>query len=348
MRKLTVCLAALILLAGCGGAASPASPPSGGPAAAKAATLERSQVASAYATTTGTTAPLWLAAEKGLFQKYGLTVTPQYAETSAVNASLLSGEVQLALGDAPSVLAADVAGASLKLIGAVNKSNPYSIVVRPDIKTAADLKGKSLALAKPGDTADVSARMALKPLGIQIGTDVTALSVGNSGPRLAALLSGQVAGAILSEGFVDQAVSQGMHVLVSLEKANIPYIALGVVVTDSFAKSSPNTITAYLKGFIEGVKFFSDENNKVESKAILASYLKTKPDDKVVEDSYAAYHNRVAHDPFPDKEGVDSALDALKTIDPGRYSSMSSESVLDTSFMTAIRASGFLKTVWGE
>jgi NitT/TauT family transport system substrate-binding protein len=335
---------ATLLLAGCGGViASPNAAP-----AKPSAAPERSEVSSAYGTTSGSSAPLWIAADKGFFKKYGLTVNVTYAASNAVTTGLISGEVQIGHGDGPSALGAYVSGANLKVIATMNKSNPYAIVARPDIKVPADLKGKSLALAKPGDTSDISARIALKPYGVQVGTDVTALSVGNSAPRLAALLSGQVAAAILSEAFVDQAVAQGMHVLVSLEQAKIPYIAAAIEVMDSFGKSSPNTVVAYLKGIIEGEKFYSDEANKSEVLAILGRYLKAKPDDPAVESNYSFYHNRLAHDPYPDKDGADTALDALKSIDPARYANVSSDAILDGSFMTTIRNSGFLKTVWGE
>jgi len=241
-----------------------------------------------------------------------------------------------------------VAGAPVKIIATTNKSNPYAIVVRPDIKTAADLKGKTLALLKPGDTTDISARMALKPYGITVGTDVTALSVGNSAPRLAALLSGQVAGALLSEAFVDQAVAQGMHVLVSLEQANIPYISAGIVTTDSFGKANPNTVLAYLKATIEAEKYYSDESHQTESMALLAKYLKTSPDDPNVVNAYKFYHQRLVHDIYPDKDGADTILESLKQIDPQRYGSLTSDAVIDSSFMTTLRNSGFQKTVWGE
>jgi len=82
--------------------------------------------------------------------------------------------------------------------------------------------------------------------------------------------------------------------------------------------------------------------------AILGRYLKAKPDDPAVESNYSFYHNRLAHDPYPDKDGADTALDALKSIDPARYANVSSDAILDGSFMTTIRNSGFLKTVWGE
>ncbi|HEX6511813.1 MAG TPA: ABC transporter substrate-binding protein [Chloroflexota bacterium] len=340
MRKLLAGVAAGLLLAGCGGQ------PAG--SASQAGAAERTEIVGAYGTTSGSSAPLWIAGEQGFFKKYGLNVNIQYAESNAVTAGLLAGEIQIGVGDGPSALGARAAGGPVKIIGTLNKRNSYAIVARPDVKTPAELRGKSLAIAKLGDTSDISARIALQPYGIQVGTDVTALSVGNSAPRLASLLSGQVAAAVLSEAFVDQAVAQGMHVLVNLNEANIPYIAAGLEITEDFARSNPNTVLAYLKGIIEGEKFYADEASKDQSLAILGRYLKAKPEDAAVQDNYRFYHARLAHDITPEKEGADTALEALKSIDPGRYANVTSESLIDASFMDKLKSSGFLKSVWGE
>lgn len=349
LKHLATFVFAALLLSACGGAAATSPAPSAGSAKpASSATLERTDVTSAYGTTSGSSAPLWIAAEKGFFKKYGLNLNITYAQSNAVTSSLMAGDTQFGLGDGPTALGALVSGADLRIIGTLNKNNPYAIVARPDIKTPADLKGKSIALAKPGDTSDISARIALKPAGINVGTDVTALSVGNSAPRLAALLSGQVAAAILSEAFVDQAVKQGMHVLVSLEQAKIPYIAAGVETTDAFAKSNPHTVVAYLKGLIEGEKFYADEANKDEVYTILAKYFKTKPDDPSVASNYAFYHQRLAQDITPELAGAQTALDALKDIDPPRYANVSASALIDASYMNVVRDSGFLKTMWGS
>lgn len=330
------------LLVACGGA-----PPSPSRSAVDGKP-ERDRVVAITGTTSASSAAMWIAGEKGLFSKYGLNVDVRYAESTATTAALVAGEAQFAQGDGPSALAAHTSGVPMKIIAVLNKHNSYSIVTRPEIKTPADLKGKVLAIAKSGDTSDISAHIALRPYGLQVGTDVTELSVGNSAPRLAALLSGQVAGAVLSEAFVDQAVLNGMHVLISLEQAQIPYMATAVEVIDSFAKANPNATIAYLKGLIQGERFFADESNKAESLVVLAKHLKAKPTDPAVEDNYRFYHNRLVHDITPEKDGADTALEALKAIDPGRYSNISSDVIIDASFMTSIRASGFQKSVWGE
>ena len=139
-----------------------------------------------------------------------------------------------------------------------------------------------------------------------------------------------------------------MRVLISLERSKIPYMATAVQVSDTFAKANPNTVVAYLKGLIEGEKFFATEASKAESMAVLAKYLKSKPDDPTVADNYRFYHDRLAHDIYPDEDGADTALEAMKAIDPARFGNLTSDVIIDGSYMDAIRRSGFQKSVWGE
>lgn len=229
----------------------------------------------------------------------------------------------------------------------MDKLNPYAIVVRPEITTPAQLRGGTLAILRPGDTTDISARIALTPLGINVGQDVTPIDVGNSPARLTALLSGQVDGALLSEAFIDQARQNGMNVLVSLRDQKIPYVAASFITPRSFALSNPNTVLAFLKGISEGTKFFSDAANKDASVAIIAKYMKLQPSDPTVQNAYDFYHDSLAHDVYPDADGVDTVLSALRQITPGTYDAITTDQVVDASFTSRLRQEGFVDTVWG-
>lgn len=321
--------------------------PSGG-AQAPATVPERSEFRVLYGSVTGSMTPLWLAVEKGLFERYGLRPEVDYAESTVGTTAVSVGDAQLNVNEGVSATRAIAAGSPLKIIAYFNKRNPYSIVARPEIVTPADLRGKAIALLRPGDTTDVSARIALKPRGIVLGEDVQPLSAGNSPSRLAALLSGQVAAALLSEAFVDQAVGQGMHVLISLEKEQLPYISTGVLINTSFGRESPNTVVAFLKAMIEGTHLMADPANRDEVLPVMARKLKLDPADPAVADAYDFYRERLARDPYPDREGAETILDALRSIEPEIFASATPEQMLDPSYMAAIRASGFLESVWGQ
>src|SRR5438552_63682 len=103
----------MLWLAACsGGSQAGGSASSGGASAGADPTRpERDQVTSVYGTTSGSSAAMWIAGEKGFFRKYGLNVNVQYAESNATTAALLAGEAQFGQGDAPTAFAAYASGA---------------------------------------------------------------------------------------------------------------------------------------------------------------------------------------------------------------------------------------------
>jgi ABC-type nitrate/sulfonate/bicarbonate transport system substrate-binding protein len=249
-------------------------------------------------------------------------------------AALTAGEVQLDLTAGVDVIQAISGGAPLKLIGYFDNHSPYGIFALADIKEPADLKGKTVAVGKIGDTSDVGLRIGLKQLGLS-ANDVKLLQTGNSPERWAALTSKQVQGAILdADTFAKLAEAQGVRMLLNMKPQ--PYVATALVIQDSFGKSNPRTIDASLRGLIDGVKYFADPKNESEVKAALGRELKREVSDPQVAATYESVTGRLSPDPFPEQAGVDAILGALRDIDP-RYGSLTAGQIIDASYMQRVR-----------
>ncbi|HLG70318.1 MAG TPA: ABC transporter substrate-binding protein [Chloroflexota bacterium] len=326
-----------LLLAACGGTAAPAAQGSGS-AAALAGKPEKDHIKLVYATASGEDTFVELAASKGFFQKYGLTADVQYAQSTTAMAAVTSGEAQMALSDGVSAVDGVASGTPYKIVAYFDKTSPYMIASLPEIATFADLKGKTVAVGKIGDTSDVSMRIGVKSSGLIPGKDFNVLQVGNSPARWAALSSKQVGAAILDEeAYRKQAEAQGMHILASLHSEGMPYVASALLLTSSFAKDNPNTVLATLRGLMDGVAYFADEKNKADVMALMAKLLRMDVNSPELASIYNAYHTRAATDPTPDKAGIDTILDALKSADPNRYGSLTSDQLLDPSFMAKLK-----------
>jgi len=291
-----------------------------------------------YATAGGGQIFARLAADNSLFRKYGLNVDVTYAQSNVSMAALVVGEVQLDLTAGVDTIQAMVSGAPLKLIAYFDKHSPYGIMSVPEIKQASELKGRTIAVGKFGDTSHVALSIGLKRLGLDPTKDVKLLQTGNSPERWAALTSRQVQGAVVDvETFSKLAQEQGINVLLNMRDQ--PYVATAVVVQESFAKSNPKAVTAALRGLINGVLFHADEKNKAAVLAAIAKELKSDPSDPQVQANYESVRNRLTTDPYPDKAGVQVILDALKAIDSARYASLSPDQIIDSTFMDSVRAS---------
>ena len=331
-----------LALSSCGAAAAPSSVPATTSASAlvsasPAGQPERANVKIVYGTASGEYTFVTLGAHKGFFQRYGINADVSYAVSSVGLAALTSGEAQFNMADGVAAVQAAVAGSPTKVIASFDKTSPYALIGTADVKSVADLKGRTVAISKFGDTSDISLRMALHGTGVS-AADMNLLQVGNSPARFAALQSNQVAGAVLDAGsFAKQAQALGMHVLVDLNGKHVPYVSAALLVTQAFAHDNPNTVLATLHGLLDSARFFSDPKNKAEAIAAMAAALKLDPGSPRLEAAYTTYSAHAATDPYPEKAGIDTILQALRDIDASRYGSITAEQVIDPSFMDKLR-----------
>lgn len=355
-------LLSALLLSGCGGAvaappsspAAPASGPASPSAAASAAARPTAEPAAGSAkpdgqpvhvlwgTSTGAQTFVRIAGEKGFFQQNGVTADAQYALASVAVASLVAGQAHYVVAGAVESIQAITGGAPLKMIAFNQDQNPYGLFAQPDVASVQALKGKTVAVGTRGDTSDISLRIALGPSGLAVDKDVNARSIGNSPARWAALSSHQIDAAILDEDqYISQARKQGMQLLVSLSQQHIPYAAGGIEVNANFARANPETTLGVLKALVQAGRFVQDPKNRAETMAAMAKDLQRSADDPLVADVYATESKKTPMKlPYP--EAIDTILSALRSIDSARYGSITSEQVLDPSFMNTLRSQGFL------
>jgi NitT/TauT family transport system substrate-binding protein len=157
--------------------------------------------------------PEYIAEAQGFYRDEGLKLTTISAGSPQnVIQQLATGSINLASVGSDSVIAATTRGLAIKGVAPGFNPNPYALVVAPSIKTWADLKGKQIVLATKQDVTALAFEKLAQQQKMTID-DFSIIIGGSSGTRYAALLSGNVAGAILGQPFDIQAVDKGMHVL---------------------------------------------------------------------------------------------------------------------------------------
>ncbi len=334
-----------LLLSACNSPA-PAVPSSSTGAAAIVSgdTPEMSSVKVTFGTVSPSNLAVWVAAKQGLFKKYGLDVELIFGQGTTGVVAVTSGSVQFFFGEAISAFQAVAAGSTIRILAAVRKTDPSAFLVQPNVNGADDLRGKPIAISTVGDATDLDTRISLGRLGLK-GEDVVMVSTGNGGTRLAALTSGKVVGSVFNEPIITEAQRQGMKLLVDIR--DVPNVGGAVTADSNWARNNRKTVDAFLKGFIEGIKVQEDPDHRKEVEAIIASNLQVQPDDPQVALGWETYLTD-AHDPTPDRAGAQAVLDALNQTDATRYASLTPDSVLDLSYMNDLKASGFLKQVWGD
>lgn len=107
-----------------------------------------------YGTTNSTShLPVWVAKDAGYFAKNGLNVEPVHIRGGAlITMGIMSGQLQFSGAGAESIVAARIEGGDVVLLACPVYSDPVYLMARPEIKSAAELKGKSTAVTRLGST----------------------------------------------------------------------------------------------------------------------------------------------------------------------------------------------------
>ena len=107
----------------------------------------------------------YLAQERRFYKKNGLDADLIFIPSTTTSvSSLVAGDVQVANASGGGVASAVVAGADLVLVACYVNSLPYELVVHESIKSAEDLKGKSIGISRLGSASDVAASALIRGL----------------------------------------------------------------------------------------------------------------------------------------------------------------------------------------
>jgi NitT/TauT family transport system substrate-binding protein len=209
--------------------------------------------------------PVLVGKDSGLFAKYGLNVEPIHIRGGAlITTMIMSGTVQFSGAGAESVVAARLEGSDVALIACPADSDVVYFVARPEIKTAANLKGKNSAVTRLGSTTHFYLRAALRSLGLDPEKDMTILQLGGGPEIVAAMRGGRVAAAALPYRNTFSLIQSGWPLFVDLSTPNFIYPSSCVATTRAFIKSNPAVVERFLKAYMESTRLIKKDSALVE------------------------------------------------------------------------------------
>jgi NitT/TauT family transport system substrate-binding protein len=288
---------------------------------------------------------VWYAAvDTGFYKKNGLEVDLIFipSSTTAVS-SVIAGDIQLANNSGGAVANAAVGGASLVMTACYINTLPYELVVQESIKSAEDLKGKSVGISRVGSASDVAARALVKGLGLEPVKEVPILQVGGAPERAAAFRTGRIAGFPSPPGIIHLAKGMPHRILISTadfqKRFDFPYICS--TTTKSFLTTHRDTVKRITMALIEATQFL--KTRKEESKKIIAKYSRQN-NPAYLESSYVAVaklHDRV---PLVTREGTEVQIKEALARKPG--ASLRVEDLVDESIVRELEKSGFIDKMY--
>jgi len=286
----------------------------------------------------------FLAQDRGLYKKYGLDAELLFiASTTTSVTSLLAGDVHVANASGGAIASAAVAGAQIVLVSCYLNSLPYELVVSESIKSAEELKGKSIGISRLGSASDVAARALLRGLNLEPDKQVPIMQVGGSSERAAAFRTGRIAGFPSPPGVVHLTKGMPFRILISTadfkERFEFPYICAAT--TKNYLARNRETVKKVIMAHIEAVHFV--KTRKDESKKIMAKYARTTNED-YLEAAYSASAKLYDVVPLVTRPGVEIQIKEATSRKPG--SQLRFEDIVDESIVRELDKSGFIEKIY--
>lgn len=196
--------------------------------------------------------PFFLAKHYGYFAQEQMEVDVIAGRGNLCTMGLIAGSFQFTYSPSTfdAVVAGDIKG---KTIYVAEKFLLHRFIVAPQIKRFEDLKGKKLAISAFGTLTDMLTREILLDHGLKPMQDVVLLQTGGVAVRLAALLSTNVQGTLLSSQQALAALREGYR---NLEYNPPPYLSHPLIVKNEMLANEKPLVRGFIRATLKGHLFF--------------------------------------------------------------------------------------------
>jgi ABC-type nitrate/sulfonate/bicarbonate transport system substrate-binding protein len=223
--------------------------------------------------------PMFAAQAKGLYAKRGLSVDIKFTPNSdELRNGLAEGRYQIAHSAIDNAFALkDKANADVAVVlGGDNSFN--HLMVQPEIKSLADIKGKTVAVDAVNTAYAFQLYEMLKQKGLNKG-DYEVKPVGGTGARLEAMTKDKaMAAAMLNPPFSTRGEKAGLKDMGTAASALGAYQGTSAFVLRAWGAANADTLVKYLQAYVEGWRWCFDPKNKAEAVALLVERLKLPED----------------------------------------------------------------------
>jgi len=307
----------------------------------------RSRVVIGYPTINPRVTPLWIAQEKGYFQRYGVETTLVFVRnTPLLIAGMKSGSIPVAYGGGSGILNASVGESDLKILATFTGKMTNNLVSRPAIKTAKELRGKVLGVQSIGGTNWMAALLWLEQLGLDLRRDnITIQPIGDQIVRSQALESGKIDAAAIDTVFAKKLEQRGFTVLGDAHKTTIPFVGVDIVSTRAYIAEQPGTVENLLKALLESLAYVLSPKNQSSVLELIMKRLRIS-DTGPVEEGYQDLLTNMTRKPYPAIDGLRNVQRLTKIQNP-RIAEVNVEDLVDNRFIRKLDESGFIDRLYG-
>ena len=147
-----------------------------------------------------------------------------------------------------------------------------SLVAAPDVKSFADLKGKTISVDAMSNGFSFALRDMLARNGIK-ESDVQWARAGGTDRRFAALMEGQHAATMLRAPFDLQAKNRGFCQLASTRSTICNYMGIVGATRRSWAANNEAQLVSFIRAYRDAIRWLKAPENRPQAQAILMKYV---------------------------------------------------------------------------
>jgi NitT/TauT family transport system substrate-binding protein len=327
-------------------AGSTAAKPAASAAPSAAPSLAAGTLRIAWGQVTANQMTFPVAFDAGYFDKYGVKVNLEYVDGSAAGLpALVSGEFDTITLGGQAVVTAEAAGSDLVMVAGFINEAVLRMMATSDIKTVADLKGKSIGITKVGASDYVLWKSIISRQG-WTDKDLTFVNGNNVAGQIALLQRGDAKAIFVSPPNDVLAEQAGGHLLLDTAKLDPPIASQqnGMVVSRKVLAAKRPAFVSIVKASVEAMHRWAVD--PAFCKSVIAKYLK-ETNQKFVDVGYEAYVPVWPKVPYPSREGFANVVAEVASTDP-KAKGLTYEQLTDVSLVKELEDSGFIQQVYGS
>jgi NitT/TauT family transport system substrate-binding protein len=289
---------------------------------------------------------LYAALDNGLFDKYGVKVEFVSIRGSGVSlAALAADEIQFLYCAADATIPGLAAGTDGKIIAAPLVGLPWVLMARKDIKRPEELRGKTIAVTRPGDLTFRLARALLKKLSLS-EDEVKIRPVGGTGQvePFNAMRAGLAEACLVTPPLDARGRREGFNLVYRLNDLGLPAVYSSLHTNAKTLKERQWLAQRWVAALAEAIHFV--EKNPEKGKAAVSKALRlTDPD--ALQSAYDAYARLLVNRRLVVPENaVAGVIETAR--EQGTSVRKKASEIIDNSLAENLEKSGLLKEVWGE
>ncbi|AXK83363.1 ABC transporter substrate-binding protein [Pseudolabrys taiwanensis] len=219
--------------------------------------------------------PAWIAAEQGFFKAEGIDPSIEvYNDAHKIFTDLKAGTIQIGISSIESVVQDGYKGGSMRLIAGTAQRPPHYIIAQPEIKTLADLKGKTIGVVSMHEGTTFFVKDIARKGGFAVA-DVKVEAVGGSPARARLLKERKIDAGLQPYPLSYEAEADGFSNLGPIADLVPDYQFTSVMVDNMWAATNRDLVVRFLRALRKGTDYMFAHPDA--SATLGAKELRTSP-----------------------------------------------------------------------